>query len=115
MEGPSQEEHLLINGVVDDDEIKEEKEEEKEEKEEVEDDSGRAAVDDDDVDISRLEPTAKQIADWVSADLWSLYGHIPVQSKCPAKGTEKCWNPSCPRSAVVDSTYKSRKCCGSNL
>ncbi|KAF4698413.1 hypothetical protein FOZ62_021778, partial [Perkinsus olseni] len=92
--GGQQIEELLATEVA---EKTEGKEETTEKKEDAHDDGEKAANGEDPVANGQLEPTVKQIADW---------------SKCPAKGTEKCWNPRCFRSAVVDSTYKSRKCCG---
>ncbi|KAF4675717.1 hypothetical protein FOL46_000484 [Perkinsus olseni] len=93
MEG-QQIEELLATEVA---EKIEEKVETTEKKEDSHDDGEKVANGEDPIANGQLEPTVKQIADW---------------SKCPAKGTEKCWNPRCSRSAVVDSTYKSRKCCG---
>ncbi|KAF4691684.1 8-oxoguanine glycosylase ogg1 [Perkinsus olseni] len=92
--GGQQIEELLATEVA---EKIEGKEETTEKKEDAHDDGEKVANGEDPIANGQLEPTVKQIADW---------------SKCPAKGTEKCWNPRCFRSAVVDSTYKSRKCCG---
>ncbi|KAF4740194.1 hypothetical protein FOZ63_032810, partial [Perkinsus olseni] len=90
MEG-QQIEELLATEVA---EKIEGKEETTEKEEDAHDDGEKVANGEDPIANGQLEPTVKQIADW---------------SKCPAKGTEKCWNPRCSRSAVVDSTYKSRK------